>query len=465
MEEGSENKVEGSTGRTSARNRDLTKGSIIGNLWSLSWPMMISSILNMAGPTIDMVWVGRLGAASIAGVGVAGLVVQVVIAAMMGIVTGARAIIARFIGAGDAKGANHVAQQAFVISAVFSIVFAVIGFLLVEQIMLMFGLEPDVIAEGAAYMRIMFVGAAAMSFRTMAEGMMQASGDAVTPMKIIVFSRIFHVVFVPFLIFGWWIFPRMGVSGAALTNVISQSLGLALGLWFLFGGRTRLRVTLSNFRVDLNIIWRMVKIGIPIAILVGQWMLGGLVMMWFMAPFGTLAVAAHTLVERVSAFVQMPSSGFGAAAGVLAGQNLGAGQPERAARSGWMAVGLVGGLTLIGSVYILLWPESLVRIFSSEPDLVEITGIFLKIAILAYLGMGLCSVFFMWLSGVGDTIPPLVIGLGAMWLVQMPLAYLLPKYTDLGVYGVRWAIVASLVVGALIYMVYMPGGRWKSKKV
>ncbi len=451
--------------RRAAFDRDWTKGSIVGNLLSLSWPIMISSSLNMLGPTIDMIWVGKLGAASIAGVGVAGMAVMLLNGAMMGLSTGLRAMIARFVGADDAEGANHVAQQAFVISGSFAIVMAVIGIFLAEPILILMGVEADVVTEGTAYMRIMFVGAAAMSFRMMAESTMQASGDSVTPMRMAVLFRIFHVALCPFLIFGWWIFPRLGVSGAALTNVFSQSLGLALLVWVLFSGRTRLRLTLSNFRLDLNIIWRMVKIGIPASVVVMQWSFLNLVLMWFIVRFGTLAVAAHTVCQRVEMFVQMPCHGLGMAAGVLAGQNLGAGQPERAERGGWLAIGLVEGITVIGSVAILLWAESIVHIFSTEPGLVAIASTFLRIGVIGYLGLGVVSVLWQCINGVGDTMPPMLISVIGMWVVQIPLAFFLSRVTTLGVYGIRWAIVINFVVGAVAYMTYFRLGRWKRKRV
>jgi len=100
-------------------NRDWTQGSVIGNLWSLAWPMMITQSLTVIGPTVDMIWVGKLGAASVAGVGIAGMAVMVVNALKMGLFTGLRAMVARFVGAGDTRGANHVAQQAFVIGIAF----------------------------------------------------------------------------------------------------------------------------------------------------------------------------------------------------------------------------------------------------------------------------------------------------------------------------------------------------------
>ena len=176
--------------RRAAFDRDWTKGSIIRNLLSLSWPIIIGNGLNMLGPTIDMVWVGKLGAASIAGVGVGGIAVMIMMTGRAGLNMGTRAMIARFVGAGDAGGANHVARKAFVISTAYAIVMAVIGIFLAEPILSLMGLEADVVAEGAAYTRIMFVGSAAMAFRVMAEGIMRASGDTVTPIRITVFFRI-----------------------------------------------------------------------------------------------------------------------------------------------------------------------------------------------------------------------------------------------------------------------------------
>jgi len=187
--------------------RDWTKGSIIRNLWSLSWPMIVSNSLNMLGPTIDMIWVGRLGAASVAGVGVAGIAVMMVMSMMMGLFMGLRAMVARFVGAGDNRGAIHVARQAFAISAVFSIVMAATGIFLAEQILILMGLEADVIAQGAAYMRILFVGVVVMSFRMVTEAIMHASGDTVIPMRIVIFFRLFHVALCPFQAF-----PRSPLS-------------------------------------------------------------------------------------------------------------------------------------------------------------------------------------------------------------------------------------------------------------
>jgi putative MATE family efflux protein len=369
------------------------------------------------------------------------------------------------VGAGDKQGANHVAQQTFVISTVFSLIMAAIGFFLAESILVLIGVESDVVKEGAVYMRIMFIGSVAMSFDVMSQGILQASGDTLTPMKISIFAKIFHIILCPFLVFGWWIFPSMGVSGAALTGIISQGSSGIILLWILFTGRARLKVTMKGFRFDTKIIWRIIKIGIPSSVTAMQRNFTNLILMWFVVPFGTYAVAAQSLAERMDIFVNMPAFGVGQASGILAGQNLGANLPDRAEKTGWIAAGWFTCFTFTGSVIIWFWAEKIVSIFNNEPELVIITSQFLRINIASYLVFGYVIVLMTCLNGMGDTFMPMWTTLVTMWLVQVPLAYILPKYTSLGVYGVRWAIVTALVMRAVTYAIYFKVGSWKQKKV
>jgi putative MATE family efflux protein len=451
--------------RERAIRRDWTQGSLIGNLLSLAWPMIVGGSLNMMGPTIDMIWVGKLGEAAIAGVGVSGMIVMLASSMVMGLYMGLRAMVSRFVGSGDAELAQHVAQQSIIVSIVFSSFLALIGIFFAENMLMVMGVDADVIVEGAAYLRINFVGMVTMSFRNMTESTMQASGDSVTPMWIAVLFRLIHIALCPFLVFGWLIFPELGVSGAALTSVLSQGLGAGIGLWFLVSGRTRMRLTLRNFRIDPAIIWRLVKIGLPASVNAMGRTLGNLVLMWFITPFGTVAVASHTLNQRIEFLLYVPQMGMGQAAGVLAGQNLGAQQPERAKKTGWLAAAYLSGFILIVITLILLWAEKIVRIFNSDPELVKMASTFLRIAASGYLVLGLTAVFQQCLNGVGDTIVPMVIMMINMWLLQVVLAFFFTRYTSLGVFGVRWAIVAGTVTAAIAYTTYFHQGRWLRKKV
>ncbi|MCX6012213.1 MAG: MATE family efflux transporter [Chloroflexi bacterium] len=140
-------------------------------------------------------------------------------------------------------------------------------------------------------------------------------------MKQALVYRLFHVIICPFLVFGWWIFPRMEISGAALTSVISQTLGMLMGLRILLTGRSRIKLTLKNFHLDVDVIWRMVKIGFPALISGVQRNLSQFILMWFMVPFGTMAVAAHSIKQRIEMLLMMPAIAFGMASGVLMGQH------------------------------------------------------------------------------------------------------------------------------------------------
>ncbi|MBI2851176.1 MAG: MATE family efflux transporter [Chloroflexi bacterium] len=451
--------------RAAALKKDWTKGSVGANLWSLSWPIMITQSLTMIGPFVDQMWVGKLGAASVAGVGVSGMVVQVVNSITMGLFGGLRTMVARSIGAGDKEGANHVMQQAFVLGAGFSVFMAAVGLLFAEQALEVFGVAPDVASEGAAYMRIQLIGMVTMSLISITESAMQASGDAMNPMRINIFYRLIHVVFVPFFIFGWWVFPRLGVSGAALTNVIAQGMGGILGLWVLFGGHSRLQPTLKNFKLDWSIIWRMLKIGIPTSITGIQRSLPYVILLSFVAPFGTFAVAGYTVTRKISNFVQNPAASLGRSTGILAGQNLGAGQPERAERGGWLAVRFYTVAAIIVSIAVWFWAEQIVSIFNTEPGFIGVAATFLRIQIASYLLYGTVLVLSMCIEGSGDTMPIMLATLISMWAIQIPLGYLLPRFTNIGAYGAEWAIAGALFTRGIFFVIYFRSGRWKRKRI
>jgi putative MATE family efflux protein len=447
------------------RTRDWTQGSIINNLMTLYWPMLIASFLNMLGPTIDMIWIGRLGAASIAGVGVSGIAITVANALIAGVFTGTGAMVARFVGARDETRANLVAQQAFVVGIAYSSMLALVGIFLADKILIVLGVAPDVVAPGAAYMRIQLVGMITMTSITASQSIMNASGDTRTPMKISMVYRLLHACLAPFLIFGIWVFPKLGVSGAALSSVICQAIGGSVALWVLFSGRTRLRVTLKNFRFDRSIVWRTLKVGFPASITQIERSFSDLLLVKFIIPFGTLAVASHTVVQRIDWFPQTICGSLGSAAGVLAGQNLGAKQPARANKTGWLAAGIASGFAILIATAVWIWAEQLITLFSPNRELMDIGTTFLRIQIVGYIFWGVVTSLSMCLNGVGDTVVTMLTNLITMWGFAITMAWVLSHYTSLGVYGIRWAMVGGIMIRAAIYIIYFKTGRWQRKRV
>ncbi len=444
--------------------RDWTQGNPIRNLWNLSWPAIITQMLYVLGVVIDLVYIARLGTAPTAGVGIAGIIVTVVAAGISGLGTGVRAVVARFVGAGDIEKAQHAAQQAVLVSAIYGVILAAFGFFLAHSIMGIFGAQPEVITQGANYLRVWAFAWIPMSLYTMNFSIMQASGDTVSPMRIIILTRGLHVLLAPVLIFGWWIFPRLGVSGAALTSVITLSLAMTLTFMTLTNRRSRLKLTLRRFRVDFSGIKRILAIGTPASIMGAQRSLSNLVLAWFMVPFGSAAVAAHSLIGRVDMILGMVTTGVGIGSGIIIGQYLGANQSEKAGKSGWLAVGLGTSIMLILSSVLFIWAERIVGLLTSAPDLVSLASVFLRIAAVGYLVQSFSGVLQGSISGAGDTMPPMFFSIAMTWLVQVPLTFFLTRSTEFGVYGVRWAMIASVVVGAIVFVIYYGSGRWKHKR-
>jgi putative MATE family efflux protein len=444
--------------------RDLVKGSIVRNLMYLSWPMVATESLYIV-TIVEMIWIGRIGAASLAGVGIAFIVIMLVMTALIGLSVAGRAMVARFIGAGDDVSANHVVQQSFLLSVAYGLVMTISGLTLSNPIMGLFHLENDAMSEGVTYLRIYSLAWIPLSFWLMTYGMIQASGDSKTPMKIEAVMRVVQLVVSPFFILGWWIFPRLGVAGAAICDVGIEVLGIILAMWVMLSGRTRLRLTFKNLRPDFHMIWRIIRIGLPASVMNLQSSICGVVIAGFMVPFGTLALAGHSLLNRLQLVVFLPCMGLSSGAGVLTGQNLGAHQPARAERTGWIAAGLTGGVSAVFGAAILIWADKIAGVFSTDPGLIEVTGMFLKIAAIGYLINGFGTALQQCISGAGDTIVPMIVSILTVWGLQVPLAYILPNITTLGVYGVRWAMLAPILVSVVVYTLYFRAGRWKRKKV
>jgi putative MATE family efflux protein len=293
----------------------------------------------------------------------------------------------------------------------------------------------------------------------------QSSGDTITPMLIEGAMRTIHIALCPFLVLGLWVFPHLGVRGAALANVIGQSLGAIVVLLVLFTGYSRLRLRLPDFRFAPGTLWRLLRVGIPAVGMNLQASVGGMVLMRLVIPFGTMAVAAFSLASRVEMSLSVPGIGLGTGAGVLVGHNLGAGQPKRAAKTAWLALGFVQTFMLACCIVILFWVERILGVFTSDPAVIALGSTLLRISVAGYLVTALSFVLQNCIAGAGDTVPNMVISIGVIWLVQTPLALVLPRLANLGIYGVRWAMAANLIVAAIASLVYFTTGRWKTKRI
>jgi putative MATE family efflux protein len=451
--------------KSSKIRRDWTQGPILKNLLLLSVPMIVMEATYMVSQIFDMIWVGKAGSTSIAALGIALLVFMLVSTMDTALIAGGRAMIARFMGAGDQEGARQVAGQLYIMAFTWGVLVTIGGYFLAGPVMRIFRVEPEVAQQGIRYLRIIFAGWISSEFLVMGLYIMQSTGDTLDPMIIELCMRGVHITLCPFLVLGLGFFPQMGIAGAALSNVVSQILGALAGLWFLFGGHTRIKLSTKDIRFIPNLTWRILKIGIPSLISMGQNTAASFVLTWIIIPFGTLAVAAHSLVSNVQGFIMTPNMGLGSGVAVLVGQNLGAKEPQRAVKSTWLAAAVLTAFSVICAIVVLIWAEGLVKVFNNDPELVRIGATFLRIATAGYLLMGVNSALANCINGAGDTLPNMIINIGMIWVIQIPLAYILSNHTSLDVNGVRWAMVISTFAGAIATFAYFRTNKWKKKVV
>ena len=452
--------------RSAYATRDLTQGSISRNLWFLAWPQMIEGTLNMLDRVADLFWAGRfLGFHAVAGLAIAQLYTNLVMTGRMGLDTGMQAMIARAIGANRPQLANHVALQAFTITGLFSILMATVGFLFTDFLLGIMGVSQDVVEVASAYMRIQFIGFGGQAFRMMTGSALQAAGDPMTPMKATTISRVAHIILTPVLFLGLGWFPQYDLAGAALANVIAQALGVAWNTQALFRGTSRLHLSLRNYYVDFPLLVRLVRIGAPASGTGMERSIVHLLLARLVTPFGDVALAAYGITRNLEMFTAMGSMGLGRASGTLVGQNLGAGNVERARKTILWAICYITVIRGSLAILLLIFPALFISIFNSDPELMEVAIWWVRIQALSGLVMGSGMVFQQSFNVAGDTVAPMVVTFIAMVAVELPLAFALSQWTPMGQFGIPLAITVAMVVRTAVYFPYFLKGRWTRVKV
>ena len=427
---------------------------------------MVEGILNSLDQTADIFWAGHAGGfRAIGGLGVAQSYTRLIMAVRMGLDTSMQAMIARAVGAGRLDLANHVALQGFTLTIIFALAMAAIGILMADGLMRLLGVSEDVIAETVLYLRIQFIGASAMGLRTTTGAALQSAGDTMSPMKATMLARITHLIISPILIFGWLGAPAMGIAGAAVASVFAHSLAAGWNFYSLFHGTSRLQLTLRGYRLDLPLMWRLTKIGGPASVTMMERVIAQLILVRLVTPFGDRALAAFSLTRHLEHFTSLGSMGFGRASGVLVGQNLGAGKPERAKSTIRWAAWYVTGMRGAVGIFLLAFPALFIMVFSSEPEFVDLAVIWLRIQAVSGMAMGSAMVFQQSFNVAGDTVGPMVISLASQWLVEIPGAFVLSLYTPLLQFGISLAMAVAMFIRLGLYLVYFVRGRWLRAEV
>ena len=448
---------------SAAPDTALTQGPLVPTILRLSWPMMLGNLLQTSFSIIDMAFIGRLGPQALAGVALAGAVIHMVMTLVIGVDFGMRALVSRHYGAGDVETARRVAGQSLILGGALTLVLASAGLIWHRPLLALLGAAPEVADQGSAYLRVFFAGIITMVYMFFVSGMMQSIGDAATPMRVSALAFALNVPLDYVLIFGLGFIPALGVTGAALATIVSRGLAGVLLLRILFR-HPRFRLVWADLRPDWSLIVRIVRIAGPSSAQIGSYSLSDLLAARFIAGAGTAALAAFGLGGRAVMVVMIIGFGLGGAAATMVGQNLGAGLPERAARSTWLiAAGFAVLLLVVGLLY-QVGANAIVGVFTQDGPTAALGSQFLRIYALSFALMAANLIFGRALQGAGDTFSPMLITALVRLPVLMGLLYALPLW-GLGTDGLWYAFALAQGLEGLLKMGWFWRGRWKTKKI
>jgi len=449
-------------------DRSIVEGSIPGAVWRLAWPTMLHNVLGGLQGIVDHAMVGHfVGYAGNAAIGVAWQIYLVVIVLIMSVFGGMGVLVARFTGADDAERVNRTVVQAFLTTAFLTLgVLAPLGWWLSPHLLDLVHATPEVQSEALPYLRIMFLfSLGTMSF-FMLSGALRAAGDAITPLRMGVSLTLLNLVLNLILIPGLGPVPALGVTGAAIGTVAA---GILVSLWAvvrLFRGDLVVSFDRGmSWRPDWPLIRELLRFGIPTGLQGVAMNVAGVVMYRFIGALERSAEAQAVFAvgySQLFSLVTWTSVGLMGAAAAVAGQNLGAGRPERTEAAVGVAARIGVGVALVIGSAFLLAPRLLLGVFGmTDPAVValgrellaflSVSGLFVTVA-LTYTG---------GLQGTGDTRSPLLISIVSQMILPLGLCLALDALRGLRPMDIWLAIVLGHALRAALSVAVFRRGAWR----
>ncbi|WP_233612390.1 MATE family efflux transporter [Corallococcus sp. AB045] len=445
--------------------QDLTQLPLGRAIFLLAVPMVLEMCMESVFAVVDVAFVGRLGAEAVATVGLTEGILTIIYAAGMGLSIGATAMVARRIGEKDAERAGRTAVQAIGLGVIISTVLAVAGIIYARPMMAALGGSPWVLEHGVGYTRVMMGGVVSILLLFLINAIFRGAGDAAIAMRVLMLANGINIVLAPCLIFGWGPFPEMGVVGAAWATTLGRSAGVVYQLFRLIRSNGRLQVRREHVSLEPATMLAMLRLSsagmVQALVTTSSWV----VLVRIVSSFGSTALAGYTIAIRIVMFALLPAWGLGNAAATLLGQSMGAGDPDRGAKAVWLAGKY--NLMVLGSIGVVffIFAHPLLGAFTTDAAVVDEGATALRIFSLSFLSCAYGMVITSAFNGAGDTRTPTLIDLGCLWVLELPLAWVLAHPLGLGSAGAYWAVPAAFALMSVLGIVLFRRGRWKTRVV
>lgn len=452
----------------SSENFDLTNMPINRAVFLLALPMMFEMLMESVFALVDLYFVGHLkeSAYAIQSVGLTESLLSIIYAICIGISMAATAIIARRIGEKDKVAAAKNAAQAISISILITILLSTFGFIYAKDWLLWMGASEASAEYGYGYTRILLASCVSIMLLFLINGIFRGAGNAAIAMKSLWFGNLFNIILCPIMVRGWWIFPEMGLEGAAYSTAIGRSMGVAYQLYYLSKQDSIIQLKLAYFKLQWNMSWNIIKIAVPgmvqYMIATCSWVILARIVA---LSGGEIGSSGFLTCLRLLVFFILPAWGLSNAASTLVGQYLGDNQPEKAYQSVMITLKYNLIYMLVVTILFFTMADLLASFFTTNQEIKDVAKQAMYIGASGFLFYGAGMTLMNAFNGAGDTITPSLINILGFWIFQIPFAYLMVYYFDFGTNGAFWAIPLAEILIALLAFILFRQGKWKLKKV
>lgn len=433
----------------------------------LAIPMMLELALESVFAVVDIYFVNKLGVHAGSVVGLTESVITLVYSVGIGLSSAATAMVARRVGEKNLDEAAHAGAQSILLGVMASIIIGIPGFLFAGHILKLMGAEPEAIAEGITYARIMYGFNIAIILLFLINGVFRGAGNASIAMKSLWLGNAFNIVLDPLLIFGIGFIPGFGVTGAAIATTTGRSIGVLYQLYHLRKASGSLKMKAHHFKPDMRVIRGLLGIASPATfqfiIASASWIF----LAAMVADYGSAASAGYQTAIRMVVFFIMPAWGMSNAVATLVGQNLGAKLPGRAEQSVRVTIKYNVAFMACVTAIFLFFPRTLAGVFIpiAQTEQLDYAALALQVISSGYIFYGIGMVVTQAFNGAGDTRTPTWVYFFGFWVFQIPFAWLLHKYTSIGGVGIFAAVPVAETLMTIAVFLFFRTGKWKTVKI
>ncbi|MFA5523804.1 MAG: MATE family efflux transporter [Tissierellales bacterium] len=439
-------------------NRDIRN-----QIFKLAIPAILEMTLHTLVWTADTAMVGRLNPASISSVNLGAQIMFTISNVFGALGIGATAMVSRQIGAKRRDEAENIAAQAIGIAFIASIIIGLVGILSANSVFKLIVDDPEVVALGSSYLRIVFIGAFFLIPQFVANSILRGAGNTVVPLVSAAFANAFNIIGDYVLIFGKFGFPELGVNGAAIATGVAQMIGASITFFFLIRGKSGIKLHISRvFRLSKDVVKSIVNLSVPATLETFMNEGSRLLSSFWIAQLGTVSFAAHSLANAAESISYMPGYGFAVAVTTMVGQSLGAKDLRRAEISTKKIIIYSSWLMGLVALAFVVFPFGIMRLFSNDLKTVELAAKCLRIGAIEQIPIAIGMTISGALKGAGDTKGPFKISLVTNLGVRLPLIFIIVFILKWNVVFVWLATGIQFIVEAVLMTIRYRQGRWKS---